>query len=1686
MAHVPKLVVLAVALLVVCSAAPVQAQLPQTVVGSNCSACNPVAADTADVNQDGAMDVLVVSQDDSTVAWYENDGSGSFTERVITTGVPTLHTVQAADFDGDDDVDVLAVGNQDREIKWYDNDGGAWTKRMAGDGGFGPEAVRAVDLDQNGTVDIVSVQSTESGENGLVWYSNQGGGSFSNQKVITTGIGQKEALRVADLDGQNGLDVIATDNVDGVNQEKIVWFPNQGDDTFGAAQVIEQEDEFDYLATADVDQDGATDVLAGVRAADLTDGGVEWYESDGTPSDGGWTTHLVSDSIDSDIYALHVDDVDDNGYADVLAGSRRDQVHLYENDGTPTSGEEWSVQTITQNDGAHAVGAADFDGDTQTDVFYAARKDDRVAWVKNDGMGTFPLGSNQFSVTTLENRSFSFHAADVDGDNENEIIEGGAYILWYDENGMGDYVPNVVSFRSQDDEIEVVDIDGDGDKDILGYPEFDEDNILWYENDGQGNFAPGKRVTDSPQGNIQSYTTAFVDNDDLPDVVYASIPFGSDTPPGRVVVRVNDGDGTFTTKVLEEEGRFNGGLKTMDVDGDGDTDVLQQSRTGGPNSRGEIEWYENLGDGDFPTPSGGVDEGTTIAPYSGIKINTADVDSDGDKDLLVSSVGDPPRALEWYENEDNASTFRRDTIDTPPPAPREDFSSGNTTVSGTGDLDQDGATDIVAVGNGLIWRRNQGSGNFSTHRVGPRVEGLTLDDVDGDNDLDILAKENSPRDRESRLLWFENRNLDLPQPPTSLSGQTLPAQNVARGVEEIELSWSASPSSDVEQYFIYRERVPFGSPRGLDAERGPYYYQYALLDSVSAGQTSYVDTDRVLQADSTYHYRVAAGAPYNLKSSLTAEVTATPSEPLAAHSLQPRSGGPGTLLRIKGSGFSPKASDHTVTVDDVQAPVDSAKTNVVYARIPSASALPDTARGAVDVTLQTDGQSRTVAEDFQLVRKGSESFTAIGSNVTPVTSRYLSVDWADYDDDGDADLVVVGENANRESSATLYRNDNGSFTPVDQGLTDIDNGAEWGDYDGDGTIELMLVGGENTITLYQNDGSGTLTESLVSSGRKTDGTGIRNDGVDAAFHDYDTDGNLDLFVTRASGDEGKLYRNDEKAVFSWGEPLPDAGLVRVKDLIGFLEPDGVNTATPTGESVDWGDYNGDGLVDLLTDNGEIYRNRGDGTFQEVDTRPNDPNVRLGAVGAAEWGDFDQDGDLDIAVAGSEGFANPAAKIYENKGNGTFEPIGAGLTGVRDAPAVEWGDFTGNGRPDLAIAGRAEDNPDGSLNYETKIYRNDGGGSFTALDAGLTGMARVSLTAIDVDNDGDLDLLATGRTRPDFERERRLYRNEPPSTAQTTTVSGDGTQDFGDTGTDLSFSGVSGSGDVTVERFDGPQNPDGIDESNVSESLVSIDTTSGLTFSSARVELAVSEFLGINDPTEVTIYKRPEGGGEFTALTTDVGTNGTSEVSDDTLYATVSSFSDFVLASNTQGLPVEFAGFEAEFDDEAVQLSWATASEQNNAGFRVQRRYGETEWTTLGQVEGSGTTTQEQRYRFTDGDLPYEADSLTYRLKQIDTDGSTAFSDPITVERGVDEVKLMGTYPNPVRQRATVRYALPERQEVTVRLYDVLGRRVRTIVRAEQEGRHERQLDVSGLSSSVYFLRLRAGGQTRTQKLTVVQ
>jgi hypothetical protein len=188
------------------------------------------------------------------------------------------------------------------------------------------------------------------------------------------------------------------------------------------------------------------------------------------------------------------------------------------------------------------------------------------------------------------------------------------------------------------------------------------------------------------------------------------------------------------------------------------------------------------------------------------------------------------------------------------------------------------------------------------------------------------------------------------------------------------------------------------------------------------------------------------------------------------------------------------------------------------------------------------------------------------------------------------------------------------------------------------------------------------------------------------------------------------------------------------------------------------------------------------------------------------------------------------------------------------------------------------------------------------------------------------------------------------------------------------------------------------------------------------------------------------------------------------------------------LPVELAAFTAVEAAEGVALTWQTASETENAGFHVQRQTGTGAFTNVHFTPGAGTTTAPQRYRFTDRSVPFAAETLTYRLRQVDSDGTATLSDAVEVTLGAPtRLRLHAPYPNPARSGVTLRYALPAATDVDLAVYDVLGRRVATLVQGLQPGgRVERRLDTRRLPSGVYFVRLVDGGEVRTQRLTVVR
>ncbi|KAB2852408.1 MAG: T9SS type A sorting domain-containing protein, partial [Ignavibacterium sp.] len=191
------------------------------------------------------------------------------------------------------------------------------------------------------------------------------------------------------------------------------------------------------------------------------------------------------------------------------------------------------------------------------------------------------------------------------------------------------------------------------------------------------------------------------------------------------------------------------------------------------------------------------------------------------------------------------------------------------------------------------------------------------------------------------------------------------------------------------------------------------------------------------------------------------------------------------------------------------------------------------------------------------------------------------------------------------------------------------------------------------------------------------------------------------------------------------------------------------------------------------------------------------------------------------------------------------------------------------------------------------------------------------------------------------------------------------------------------------------------------------------------------------------------------------------------------------------IPVELTGFTAISDRNNVNISWSTATETNNSGFQVERqRKGSGEWTNVSFVSGKGTITEVTNYSFIDKGLA--VGSYSYRLKQIDLDGTFEYSPVIEVDVSTpDHYTLYQNYPNPFNPVTTIEYSLPEKADVTISIYNTLGELVTTLVNGTMEAGYQKaSFNASAFTSGTYIYQMKAVGEgktfTDTKKMVLIK
>ena len=192
------------------------------------------------------------------------------------------------------------------------------------------------------------------------------------------------------------------------------------------------------------------------------------------------------------------------------------------------------------------------------------------------------------------------------------------------------------------------------------------------------------------------------------------------------------------------------------------------------------------------------------------------------------------------------------------------------------------------------------------------------------------------------------------------------------------------------------------------------------------------------------------------------------------------------------------------------------------------------------------------------------------------------------------------------------------------------------------------------------------------------------------------------------------------------------------------------------------------------------------------------------------------------------------------------------------------------------------------------------------------------------------------------------------------------------------------------------------------------------------------------------------------------------------------------------LPVELVSFSSDYNSGIVNLSWITATELNNSGFDVERKTETGDWNKITFIQGNGTTTENKHYFFSDNVKDFNSSKLFYRLKQIDFDGTFKYSKEIEVDINLPtRFQLEQNYPNPFNPVTFIKYQLPHKSFVTLKVFDILGKEVETLVNEEKDaGFYQLSFDASfasgGLTSGVYFYTLQTENYSTTKKMILLK
>ena len=1229
-----------------------------------------------DYDNDGDLDLAVAgsASGNPVTKIYRNDNGAFKDSGAALVGVHSC-SLAWGDYDKDGDLDLAVAGHTGSTpvSKVYRNDNGAFQDSGAALVGVYSCSLAWGDYDNDGDLDLAIAGNTGSARISKVYRNDNG--AFTDIGAPLTGV---DACSLAwgdcDNDGDLDLALAGGTNTYGTSRVSVIYRNDNGVFTDSSAAITAVS--YSTLAWGDYDNDGKLDLaIAGNATTRIyhNDGGVS-----NTPPAAptgltaafalnglvlSWNASMDAQTPASGLtYNIKVGST--AGGSDVFSGmaSASNGLRQLPAMGNAQQALTWTLRNIVSRPAYHCSVQA-------VDTAYAGS-----AWAE-EATATGPKISGRVRLAagvpgvTISASDATYTTTDADGYYEVVVPSGWSGMLTPAKAGYW-FVPPSRSYTN----VTIDQTDQDFSAHTLvdiGAPlaAVDGCSLAWgdYDADGDLDLAVSGR-TPAMVGISKIYRNdngVFTDSGAaLTAMRYSILAWGDydndgdldlamagDTGSTYVSSIYRNNDGVFTDVAAPVVGVKDGSLAWGDYDNDGDLDLALAGQTSASSTICKV--YRN--DNGLLVDSG--------IPFMGLvscSIAWADFDNDGDLDLTVAGrdkLSQGSDLTKLYRNDGSAFTDIGSSL--------PGFSSCSLAW---GDYDNDGDLDFAIAGLSggtrvsLIYR-NEGTGGVNAVPDAPTglsaaftTQGLTL-------------SWNAATDAQTSSggLSYNIRVGSSPGACDVFSGMARASDGLRRipalGNAQKKLTWSLT------------------NPPA----RGAYYCSVQAIDTAYAGSgwASESVASGILILISG-HVRLSSGGVSGVTVTADNKASYAITDADGYYELVVPSGWSGSVSVNKpGYWFIPGRRSFSVVTSELT-DVDFAAATFVDSGIQLAAAGGWLAWGDYDNDGDLDlalAGSTGSANVSKIYRNDDGSFVDIAAALVGVQSASLA--WADYDNDGDLDLAMAGNTGSSTGVSRIYRNDNGVFTDIGASLTGVYScSLAWGDYDNDGDLDLAVGGtasGSVQVTkVYRNDRG-----QFVDIGAPLLGVS----SCSLAWGDYDNDGDLDLAVAGYDGSAyvSRIYRNDGGAFVNSGISLR-----------------GVSNC-----SLAWGDYDNDGDLDLaLSGSIEISPYRASRIYRNDNGAFTDVAAPLAAVGPCSlaWGDYDGDGDLDLALAGRDAQSVSTCKLYRNDG-GRFVD---GLIPLLLPPGLNmklaWGDYDSDGDIDLAVAGNRLSGS--TFLYTTKIYCNE--------------------------------------------------------------------------------------------------------------------------------------------------------------------------------------------------------------------------------------------------------------------------------------------------------------------------------------------------------------------------------------------